>query len=99
MGQAGSETAPIEPLTPGDVRQIRLPWMSRFSPERMAAHIEANPDLSLWVPETGEYVVGERWRNRDEIVRIVEATTRKGQARLVAALMERAKERGHSLIL
>lgn len=95
----GSDSAPIEPLTPSDVRTLRLPWLSRFTPERMAAQIAAHPDLALWTPQTGEYVLAEAWRNRDDVAQLVEATTRRGQARLVSAVVERAREWGYRQVV
>jgi ribosomal-protein-alanine N-acetyltransferase len=95
----GSDTAPIAQMTTADVRHVRFPWTSHLSPERLAAQIESNPDLVLWIPETGEYAVGDNWRNRDDIAYILEATTRRGQARLVGALTERVRQMDYRLIV
>lgn len=96
---AGSETAPIEPLTPSDVKYIRLPWTSRFTPERLVALVAMNPRLTLWMPETGEYVLAEGWRNRDDVAHVVEASTRRGQGRLIGALLERARGLNYRLMI
>jgi GNAT superfamily N-acetyltransferase len=95
----GSDTSPIELLTAAAAREIRLPWASRFSRERLLAQVAANPGLSLWIPETGEYALAGPWRHRDEIVSVLEATTRKGYPRLVGALVERAREDGYELMV
>ena len=53
----------IKALTPDDARNLRLPWLSRFNPSTLARHLEENAGMSLWVPATGEYLVGEQWRH------------------------------------
>jgi GNAT superfamily N-acetyltransferase len=97
--QLSDEKPDIEPLTPAAVRDLRLPWLSRFSSDTLAAHLHANPGKALWVPKTGEYIVAERWRRRDDIGNIVEVTARKGKAALVSALLERLREDGCLLAL
>ena len=89
----------IEVLTPGDLRELRLPWLSRFSAATLARHIESYPGMALWVPETGEYVVAEPWRNRAEIASIIEVTARKGKAALIQSALMRLAGSGHSLAL
>ena len=84
--QVSSENPELANLTVRDVRDLRLPWLSHFSAETLAAHLEANPGKALWVPATGEYIVAERWRHRDDICQVVEVTARKGKAALVGAL-------------
>jgi ribosomal protein S18 acetylase RimI-like enzyme len=51
------------------------------------------------MPQTGEYVLAEAWRNREDIAQIVEATSRKGQARLVSAAIDRAQELGYTQVV
>jgi ribosomal-protein-alanine N-acetyltransferase len=95
----GSDTAPIEPLTAADVRHVRLPWTSRFTPERLASQIKSSPNLAFWIPQTGEYALADAWRNRDDIAYILETTTRRGQPRLVGAAVDRARDMGYRLML
>jgi ribosomal protein S18 acetylase RimI-like enzyme len=97
--QPSDENPEIAPLKLAEVRDLRLPWMSRFSVDSLAAHIQANPGKTLWVPRTGEYVVAERWRHRDDIGNIMEVTARKGKSALVRAMLERLREDGCRLAL
>jgi ribosomal protein S18 acetylase RimI-like enzyme len=93
------ENPDIEPLTPEDLGGLRLPWLSKFSSETLGMQMKANPGMALWVPKTGEYIVGERWRRRDDISQIVEVTARKGKAALVRAMLEGLKAHGSKLAL
>jgi ribosomal protein S18 acetylase RimI-like enzyme len=83
----------------GDVATLRLPWLSRFSNHTLRRHLQDNPDLSLWVPATGEYVIAEQWRHRDDIANVVEVTSRKARPTLVRALVDRAASLGGKLVL
>jgi ribosomal protein S18 acetylase RimI-like enzyme len=93
------ENPDIEPLRPEDLGGLRLPWLSKFSSETLDIQMRANPGLALWVPKTGEYIVAERWRRRDDIGHIVEVTARKGKAALVKALLEGMREQDNKLAL
>jgi ribosomal protein S18 acetylase RimI-like enzyme len=78
---------------------LRLSWLSRFNPSTLAAHLEEHPGLSLWVPATGEYIVGERWRRRDDIGGIVEVTARRGRHALIEALTGLLHAAGSKLVV
>jgi ribosomal protein S18 acetylase RimI-like enzyme len=97
--QPSDESPEIAPLTLADVRDLRLPWLSRFSTDTLTAHLQANPGKALWVPRTGEYIVAERWRRRDDIANIVEVTARRGKAALVREIVERLRASGCRLAL
>ena len=101
LGRAApNDEAPvIEPLTPESASHLRLPWLSRFNHDSLVAHLRENPGLSLSVPTTGEYVVGERWRRRDDIGAIVEVTARRGRRALITAITERMREVGNKLVV
>lgn len=89
----------IEPLTPEALAVLRLSWLSRFNPSSLAAHLDENPGLSLWVPATGEYLVGEHWRRREDIGAIVEVTGRRGRHALITAAVERMRGEGKKLVV
>ena len=97
--QPSDDNPEIVPLTPSSVRDLRLPWLSHFSVDTLTAHLQANPGKAFWVPRTGEYIVAERWRHREDIGNIVEVTARKGKAALVRAMLMRLKEDGSRLAL
>jgi ribosomal protein S18 acetylase RimI-like enzyme len=95
-----SDVAPeIVPLTTEQARRIRLPWMSRFSTDTLNAHIRANPNLALWVPATGEYIIAEPWRRRSDIAHIMEAHARRSKEALVRAILSKAEELGFGMAL
>jgi ribosomal protein S18 acetylase RimI-like enzyme len=100
LGPAVSDDHPqIEPLTPEAARDLRLPWLSRFAPDTLDWHLRDNPDMALWVPRTGEYVIAEPWRRRDEIASIVEVTARRGRPALIRELVEGLRARGYRLVI
>ncbi|HKP52480.1 MAG TPA: GNAT family N-acetyltransferase [Chloroflexia bacterium] len=89
----------IATLSADQVRGLRLPWTSRYSPETLRAHLLANPGMSMWVPRTGEYLVTEPWRRRADIAHIAEAHARRGKQALVEATLDRARENGYRMVL
>lgn len=89
----------IEPLLPENVRDLRLPWLSRFNTALLAGHLLDNPGHALWVPLTGEYIVAEPWRHREDIATIMEVTARKGRDALVQALLGQLSAEGYRLAL
>jgi ribosomal protein S18 acetylase RimI-like enzyme len=97
--QLSDENPVIEDLTPSNVHDLRLPWLSRFNHDDLIAYLQTHPGKALWVPGTGEYIVAERWRGRDDIANIVEVTARRGKARLVNTLVDRLREEGNHLVL
>src|SRR5947207_3352802 len=94
-----NENPQIEPLRAGAVRNLRLPWLSRFNPTTLAAHLQMYEAISLWVPKTGEYIIGEQWRRRDDIANIVEVTARKGKPALVRSLLDQLGSLGYRLVM
>ena len=100
LGSAAAQEEPqIETLSSGIAATLRLPWLSHFSNNTLRRHVQDNPDLALWVPATGEYVVGERWRHRDDIANIVEVTSRKARPQLVRSMVDHATSLGYTLVL
>ncbi len=95
-----SDPAPqIAALTVEQVLHLRLPWMSRFNTESLTGHVRANPDMSLWVPSTGEYVITEQWRRRQDITHIVEVHARRGKQALIEAVLAKARSLDQGLTL
>src|SRR5437762_808978 len=94
-----SDDPDIRVLTPTDVRTLRLSWLSRFNPSTLSRHLANHPDMALWVPQTGEYIVSEPWRNREEIANICEVTARRGKAQLVRSLAENLRSGRYRLVL
>lgn len=89
----------IETLTAGNVRGMRLPWLSRYNYANLTAHLEENPGKSLRAVGTNEYVIGERWRRRDDITNITEVGARKYKRLLVESLVREAEGDGARLVL
>ena len=101
LGRAApSDEAPsIEPLSLENAGSLRMPWLSRFNHASLEAHLSEQPGLSLWVPATGEYILGERWRRRDDIGAIAEVTARRGRHALISAVVELLGEQGSKLVV
>lgn len=95
-----SEERPaVQALTGDDVRDLRLPWLSRFSKQSLAAHLQESPGLSFWVPATGEYVVAEPWRRRSEIAQIMEVAARKSRLSLLQTLLKELHSNGFRIAI
>lgn len=76
------------------VRDLRLPWLSKFNHENLAMYVSENPGKSLRVAGTNEYLVGERWRGRDDIANIVEVAARHNKSALVEEWIARVGSDG-----
>ena len=92
-------TALIQPLMPDDARRLRLPWNSPFDTSSLAAHLAAHPGRNLWIPQTGEYVVGEPWRHRGSVTAIADLSAREHGHALVTALANPALTTAHDLVV
>src|SRR6476646_9069441 len=84
----------IEALTVQTVRDLRLPWLSKFNHENLAMYVNENPGKSLRVVGTNEYLVGERWRGRNDIANIVEVAARHNKRALVDEWIARVASGG-----
>src|SRR5206468_5253384 len=89
----------VELLLPSDARNLRLPWLSRFDSSLLAVQLQEYPNMSLWAPRTGEYIIGEQWRRREDIANILEVTARKGKPTLVRSLLEHLASLGYRLVM
>lgn len=92
-------TARAEPIEPSDVRALHLPWSSPFESHSLLEHVRAFPGRSFWVPQTGEYVIGEPWRHRDAITAVVDATVREHGDLLMESLRSDMMDRQHRLVV
>ncbi len=96
---AGSDGPDIHLLTPGDVRNLRLSWLSRFNSTTLSRHLANHPNMALWVPQTGEYIVSEPWRNREDIANISEVTARRDKAQMIRMMLDNLRSNSYRLVL
>lgn len=89
----------VEPVTIQTVSQLRLSWSSRFAREDIARIVIDYPGLSLWIPDTGEYVVGGPWRHRSEISAVLELSAHSGAVPLLQQLSAASSEAGKRLVI
>ena len=89
----------VEPVTIQTVSRLRLSWSSRFDREDVAGIVSENPGLSLWIPDTGEYVIGGPWRHRSEISSVMELSAQSGAASLLQELRTTSAAAGKRLII
>ncbi len=89
----------VEALTVQTVPRLRLSWSSRFDREDVASMVRDNPGLSLWIPDTGEYMVGGPWRHRSEIAAVMELAAQSGAVSLLRELRDHAAQAGKRLII
>lgn len=62
----------IEVLRPSDVDSIRIPWDARYTRSEIEELAGQEPGLSLWNRRTGGYLLGGRWRHRNEIANVID---------------------------
>ncbi len=89
----------IETVDIETVPRLRLSWSSRFDRQDVARIIQENPGLSLWVPDTGEYLVGGPWRHRSEITAVMEMTAQTNAERLLQGLLDSGERAGKRLVI
>jgi ribosomal protein S18 acetylase RimI-like enzyme len=89
--------ATVRPLEPSDVPALRLYGLDG---ERVLREsLEIYPSRSVWVPETREYALIGRWRNRAEIASVDELVAVRNAETLLRAAFERCVEHGDDLLL
>lgn len=93
------QTGIVQPLMPDDVRHLRLPWSSPFDRPSLVEHLHANPRRSFWVPQTGEYVIGEPWRHREIVTAVVDIVAREQGRALIGMLRDPAQSVPHDLLV
>ena len=75
------------PLGPRDLARLSLGWSSSFTMRELEQHLLTYPNLSWWIPSSGEYLIGGPWRHRNEIAVIEGYLPEKlGEAEILAAI-------------
>ena len=92
-------STPVAALSPAQARALRLPWSSRFTPEGLARYVSRAPGWAWTVPGTGEYLVAEGWRHRDDLGMVLEAHARRYRTELVNAALDDLRARGVRCLL
>ncbi len=92
-------TLRVEPLLAEDVRSLYLPWSSPFESLSLTRHLRAYPDHSFWLPETGEYIVGEPWRHREEITAVADISATANGPMLLERMRQPHGEPAHELVV
>jgi ribosomal protein S18 acetylase RimI-like enzyme len=90
---------PVTALSPTQAQALRLPWSSRFTPEGLARYVGRAPGWAWTVPGTGEYLVAEGWRHRDDLGMVLEAQARRYRAALVNGALADLRARGVRCLL
>lgn len=100
MGKIGtrndiaSDLSDIRVLKPEDVPRLRIAWSARFVAADLHDLMRTGPRLSVWNTKTGEYLVGERWRHRDEVSTVAEIVGARSTRALVQAFLQRSADVG-----
>ncbi len=89
----------VAPLLPQDIRAFRLPWSSPFDARTLADHLDTYPGRSFWLPESGEYIIGEPWRHRAEITAVADVYARDHWRVLLDALRRPLPGLSHRLVV
>lgn len=94
---ASAQDDEILVLSESNVRDLRVPWDARYSRQEISALVQSEPGLSLWNPRTGGYLLGSRWRHRDEIANVVDIVGPAVADQLLSAFIKLCAERGFEL--
>jgi len=89
----------IQPLRHDDLGRLRIDWRARLSITDIQRCIDQLPGLSVWDPETLEYIIAGPWRNRTDIVNVAEIAAVRESEALLRALTERSHDAGIELVL
>jgi ribosomal protein S18 acetylase RimI-like enzyme len=89
----------LQPLTEQDIDQLRLGWTTRFDRDDLRRFVSRYPGLTIWSPNSGEYVVAAPWRHRDDIVAVAELSGRELAVQLLQELASSAGAQGKRLVL
>ncbi len=89
----------IQTLTPEAVERIRLPWDTRYSQRELHRISTTSPNLSVWNPQSGEYLIGGLWRHRPDIATIIDINGVESTIPLICRFSEQAFELGFSVAL
>jgi ribosomal protein S18 acetylase RimI-like enzyme len=88
-----------EPLLSEDAHRLHLGWTSRFDKPDIRNIVSQYPDISQWIPETGEYLIAAPWRHRREVSSVLELSAREGAAELLRSFARASATHGLELAL
>lgn len=97
--QQGSHASEPQPITKQVVATLRLPWTSLLSREDLSLHVGRYPRMSWHVPSTQSYLVARPWRNRSDVVEVLETRGERHRSGLWHRLLaDRAEAYGAVLV-
>jgi ribosomal protein S18 acetylase RimI-like enzyme len=88
-----------EPITADQTHRLRPGWTSRYDRPDIRNIVSQYPDVSQWIPETGEYLIAGPWRHRSDVSSVLELSGREGAATLLRSFADSSREKGIELAL
>jgi GNAT superfamily N-acetyltransferase len=88
-----------QPISPEDAHQVRLGWTSRFDKPDLRNVVSQYPQISQWIPESGEYLIAGPWRHRNDVSSVLELSAQAGAANLLRSFANASAESGLQLAL
>ena len=82
---AVAEDQGVQTLTIADVARLPLAWHHRHDRAEIRQLIRGFPGRSVWIPATGEFALIGPWRNRTDIVQVLELSAQRSAATLMEA--------------
>lgn len=89
----------VKPITTDDAHRIRPGWTSRFDRPEIRNAVSQYPEISQWIPETGEYLIAGPWRHRDDISTVLELSAREGASDLLRSFASASADSGLELAM
>ena len=82
---AAVEDQGVRALTIADVARLPLAWHHRYDRAEIRQLVRRFPGRSVWTPTTGEFALVGPWRNRTDIVQVVELSAQRSATSLIEA--------------
>lgn len=89
----------IGPLTGPKCDAIQLPPSSRFDRRLLAEHVRLNPSMAFASADGRQYAIAGRWRHRQDIAELLEASPGSLRRHLIEALVDDLTNNGFRLLI
>jgi GNAT superfamily N-acetyltransferase len=94
-----TDDKPIVPLQRQDAEKIRLGWNSYFCRQSLVKQVQQRPDMAFMVEGTGDFIIGDHWRHREEIGYVLETHSKRCQDGLLDRVVGRCSDKGCQIVL
>ncbi len=98
-GKLKKDSLEVELVQPEDIPSLNLSWNSHFNTPTLRQHLQEFPGLSLRVRGQADYIIGDKWRRRNDIGQLTETRSRHYKLELVNGLLEEYRRKGYQAVV